>query len=113
VFVPRSNCNRIERRGFVEIGAYAEVSEQVRQEKRGEVIAGADSPRDGETSRRDFLRKSGRRAMYVTPAVLSLSASLKAAALSGYDSTCGEAGSPCTADADCCDALTCMSLSCN
>ncbi len=89
------------------------MSEQGRQEKRNEVIAGTESPKQGDTSRRDFLRKSGRRAMYVTPAVLSLSASLKAAALSGYDSTCGEAGSPCTVDADCCDALTCMSLSCN
>lgn len=88
------------------------MSEQQLRKERGGGSPEIGSCGEGETTRRDFLRKSGRRAMYVTPIVLSLGASVKAAALSGFDSTCGETGSPCTADGDCCDALTCTAMVC-
>lgn len=57
-------------------------------------------------SRRSFLRAAAVKALYVTPAVLTLSASHAVAGSGGdFDSTCIEAGSvtPCAADEDCCN----------
>lgn len=93
------------------MGVDDQVSKQ-QLEKQGEDVSSAVvSPGGSGTSRRAFLKKSGRRAMYVAPIVLSLSASVKAA-VSGFDSTCGDAGSPCDVDGDCCGVLTCTGMMC-
>jgi hypothetical protein len=67
------------------------------------------SPR---TSRRSFLRGAARKAVYMTPIVLTLTASHAEAGSGDYDSTCGDPGSPCAGDGDCCGANTCVALSC-
>ena len=68
------------------------------------------------TTRRAFLGGSGRKALYVTPALLTLTAQRAMAGTSGREGfVCGSAfkhtvGSPCATDGsqnDCCPPLTC------
>ncbi len=55
--------------------------------------------------RRVFLGRVAKKAPYVAPAVLTLKAAQTAnAGVSG----CGETGSPCLTDADCCGAFVCL-----
>ncbi len=53
-------------------------------------------------TRRSFLRGVGKKAVYMAPVFLALSASDAHAASGDFDSTCGDIGSPCTVDAECC-----------
>lgn len=53
------------------------------------------------TTRRSFLSNVGRKAAYITPILLTLSAA-PAAASSAIPSYCTGAGSPCSVDGDCC-----------
>ena len=53
------------------------------------------------TTRRTFLSDVGRKAAYITPILLTLSAA-PAAASSTEPSYCTGAGSPCTVNEDCC-----------
>lgn len=53
------------------------------------------------TTRRGFMGGAAKKAIYVTPVVLTMRAS-QARAGSEVDSTCGDLGSPCTETADCC-----------
>ncbi len=62
-------------------------------------------------SRRRFLRASAAKALYVTPLVLAVTAT-QARAGSGWDSLCGDVGSPCNVDGDCCTGLTCVANTC-
>ena len=57
--------------------------------------------------RRVFLGRVAKKAVYVAPAVMVLKAATKAHA--GI-SMCGEDGSPCTTDADCCPAFVCEEM---
>ena len=57
------------------------------------------------TTRRRFLSKGAKKMAYVTPVIVSLAASRAQAASGEYDSTCGDAGSPCAIDGDCCDNM--------
>jgi hypothetical protein len=57
---------------------------------------------DSKSNRRQFLGHVGKKAAYVTPVFLALSASQALAASGEFDSTCGDVGSPCTVDGDCC-----------
>ncbi len=57
-------------------------------------------------SRRAFLSGALRKAVYVTPVIMTFAAS-QARAGSVVDSNCGDAGSPCAVDGDCCSGLTC------
>ena len=78
-----------------------------------------ESPPDPDrptTTRRAFLGGSGRKALYVTPVVLTLTAQHALAGASGRDGVaCGSAfkhtpGSPCATDGsqkDCCPPLWC------
>jgi hypothetical protein len=60
-------------------------------------------------TRREFLGGAVKKALYVTPVVLTLTAaSSRASSTDGFDSTCGDFGSPCTLDAQCC-SLMCVS----
>ena len=57
--------------------------------------------------RRVFLGRVAKKAAYVAPAVLALKAAQTAhAGISG----CGETGSPCTTDADCCPGFVCEQM---
>ena len=56
------------------------------------------------TTRRGFLGKGARKIAYAAPVIVALSASHVHAG-SEFDSTCGEAGSPCTIDGDCCTSM--------
>lgn len=58
--------------------------------------------------RRAFLGSMAVKAAYVAPAVLALKAARRSQA--GFAS-CGDAGSPCAADADCCGGFTCQTSS--
>ncbi len=62
-------------------------------------------------TRRSFLRGVGKKAVYMAPVFLALSASDAHAASGEFDSTCGDEGSPCTVDADCCSNM-CMGSMC-
>ena len=64
------------------------------------------------TSRRTFLRGAARKAVYMTPVVLTLAASQAKAASLEFDSTCGDGGSPCTVDGDCCGIRTGETMVC-
>ena len=55
--------------------------------------------------RRVFIGRMAKKAAYVAPAVLALKAASTANA--GL-SACGETGSPCTSDADCCGGFFCL-----
>jgi len=55
-------------------------------------------------TRRTFLSGASKKALYVTPAVLTLTSS-QARAGSVFDSTCGDVDSPCTADVECCSLM--------
>ncbi len=55
--------------------------------------------------RRVFLGQVAKKAAYVAPAVLALKAARTATA---GPSGCGQTGSPCTTDADCCAGFTCQ-----
>ena len=54
--------------------------------------------------RRVFLGRVAKKAVYIAPAVMVLKAATKAHA--GI-SMCGQTGSPCTDDPDCCVGFTC------
>lgn len=55
--------------------------------------------------RRAFIGKVATRAAYVAPAVLTLQAARKTYA---GPSGCGQTGSPCTNDPDCCAGWSCV-----
>ncbi len=59
----------------------------------------SERERSGNT-RRSFLKDVGKKAIYVTPVVMTLSA--ERAQASATQPSCGFAGSPCTTDDDCC-----------
>ena len=59
---------------------------------------------DSAVTRRDAITGGIRKAAYITPIVLVLSAQ-QAVAASGV--SCGIVGSPCTVDPECCTGLTC------
>ena len=61
----------------------------------------------GETDRRAFLGAAARRVLYVAPVVVALSTS-RAYGSNPFFSFCGDDGSPCTVDADCCTGLNCQ-----
>jgi hypothetical protein len=65
-------------------------------------------------SRRDLLRKGGKKAMYLTPVVLTLAAShAHAGSSDAWLSWCASEGSPCVDHADCCPGLSCMGGTCD
>ncbi len=55
--------------------------------------------------RRVFIGRVAKKAAYVAPAVLALKAARTATA---GPSACGQTGSPCTTDADCCGGFLCL-----
>ena len=57
--------------------------------------------------RRVFFGRVAKKAVYVAPAVMVLKAATKAHA--GI-SACGQDGSPCATDADCCTGFECESM---
>lgn len=68
----------------------------------------ADAPPAG--TRREFLGNVGKKAAYIAPIVMTLTASqARAGSAADFDSTCGDDGSPCTVDEDCC-ALNCVGM---
>ena len=61
----------------------------------------ADAPPAG--TRREFLANVGKKAAYIAPIVMTLTASqARAGSAADFDSTCGEKDSPCTDAFDCC-----------
>jgi len=60
------------------------------------------------TTRRSFLRHGVKKAVYVTPVVLTVRPSQVRAGSVDVDSTCGDVGSPCNIQADCCPTLECI-----
>ena len=63
------------------------------------------------TTRRTFMRGAAKRALYVTPVIMTVAASQARAGSAGdYDSACQDLGSPCTTDADCCPGLGLMCI---
>ena len=60
-----------------------------------------DRARSG-TTRRSFLKNVGKKALYVTPVVMTLTAQEACAAASPSFVSCGPAGDPCVVDTDCC-----------
>lgn len=70
-----------------------------------------DSDRAEPTShRRVFLGAATRKALYVAPAVMMLKAPAR---LNGAGPSCGNAGSPCAADAECCGGFFCRTPAMN
>ena len=61
--------------------------------------------RQGPIERRMFIGRVARKAAYVAPAVLALKAAQTTYA---GPSGCGETGSPCNIDGDCCVGWTCQ-----
>ena len=58
-----------------------------------------------EIRRRAFIGRMAMKAAYITPAVVALKASRKSyAGVSG----CGQTGSPCLTDTDCCGGFACV-----
>ena len=73
---------------------------------------GKDSNTETPT-RRSFLKAVGKKAAYITPIVMTMSAKTALAGASKpFDSTCGDTGSPCVVDGDCCAGLTCTGMTC-
>ena len=66
-----------------------------------------------DSSRRSFLRGVGKKTAYLAPVFLALSASKAHAASGEFDSTCGDAGSPCTANGDCCSNNCLGNMTCS
>ena len=64
-----------------------------------------DEPR--RIRRRVFIGRVAKKAAYIAPAVMVLKAATKAHA--GI-SMCGQTGSPCLVDADCCGGFLCLKL---
>ena len=69
-----------------------------------------DTTSEDQKARRAFLQVAGRKAVYVTPIVTVLTASNKAFGSNAFFSFCGEAGSPCQTNADCCTGLVCNAI---
>jgi formiminotetrahydrofolate cyclodeaminase len=67
-----------------------------------------DTTSEDQNARRAFLQAAGRKAAYVAPIVTVLAASNKAFGSNAFFSFCGDQGSPCVTDADCCTGLTCQ-----
>ena len=61
----------------------------------------SDRERSGST-RRLFLKDVGKKALYVTPVIVTLSAQRAQASATQPSLACGVVGSPCTTDDDCC-----------
>ena len=66
-----------------------------------------DMTSEKQKARRAFLHATGRKAVYVAPIVTVLAASNKAFGGSEFFSFCGDVGSPCVDDGDCCTGLVC------
>lgn len=64
------------------------------------------------TTRRAFIRGAAKKALYVTPVVMTLAASEARAGSGDFDSACGDEGSPCGEHADCCPPLMCLAATC-
>jgi hypothetical protein len=65
--------------------------------------------RPSATSRREMLRMGGKKALYLTPVVMTLAAShAHAGSNDPFLSWCGNAGSPCVVQEDCCPGLQCI-----
>ncbi len=58
--------------------------------------------------RRVFIGRVAKKAAYLAPAVLALKAARTATA---GPSACGQTGSPCATDLDCCGGFTCVDAS--
>ena len=56
-------------------------------------------------TRRAFIRGVAGKALYVTPVVMTLTASQAQAAASAYSAGCLLSGAPCVANEDCCTTL--------
>ena len=69
-----------------------------------------DTTSEKQRARRAFLHATGRKAAYVAPIVTVLAASTKAYGSNDFFSFCGDAGSPCVVDADCCAGLECFEM---
>ncbi|MCK4659749.1 MAG: hypothetical protein KAV82_09540 [Phycisphaerae bacterium] len=63
------------------------------------------------TTRRTFLSSVGKKTAYITPVLLTLTAS--PAMASNPHHSCARTGSPCGVDDDCCGSLTCTGGICD
>lgn len=91
--------------------AVAHGKEQGRSQESPEVVGPVpvEAVVEGST-RRDFLRRSATKAVYVSPVVAALSNShAQASSSDGWDSTCLDDGSgPCIDDSECCAGMMCI-----
>ena len=71
-----------------------------------------DTTSEKQKARRAFLHATGRKAAYVAPIVTVLAAGTKAYGSNVYFSFCGDVGSPCVMDSDCCTGLDCTMMEC-
>ncbi len=69
-----------------------------------------DMTSEKQRARRAFLHAAGRKAVYVAPIVTVLAAGTKAYGSNAFFSFCGDAGSPCVIDADCCTMHVCFDM---
>ena len=72
-----------------------------------------DTTSEKQSARRAFLNAAGRKAAYVAPIVTVLAASNKAFGSNVFFTFCGEVGSPCDMDSDCCAGLVCAPMECD
>jgi hypothetical protein len=72
-------------------------------------LSGCSAPHESQatTTRRSFVKSVGKKALYVTPVVVTLTANEAHAA---SPASCIQYGSPCTVHEDCC-SLNCDDLS--
>jgi hypothetical protein len=62
------------------------------------------NPAERDASRRSFLARSAKKAVYMTPVIMAVGAQQAHAGVSA----CGTTGSPCTSNADCCGGFSCL-----
>jgi hypothetical protein len=68
----------------------------------GAAFSDGRTGRAAATTRRSFLKRLGRKAVYVTPVVMTLTAQQSRAAASPSNPSCVPAGGLCSDDTDCC-----------
>ncbi len=74
-------------------------------------LSGCSAPQESQagTTRRSFVKSVGKKALYVTPVLMTLTANEAHAASASAALPCYEYGDPCTADEQCC-SLNCHDL---
>ncbi len=87
---------------MIDAGAHGPENQRTQAESTGSVEPSGRADPAPATTRRGFVHEVGKKALYITPVMLTLTASQ---AMAIGSPSCKPVGSPCTVPGDCCEFL--------